>query len=81
MSRLPGTDPDQQPLQRVVGRRIQRPPGTVPDAETRAAMTRNAQYRTRVPKGVFIYRSHDEMTRDRERWTVDAIIARQSERA
>jgi hypothetical protein len=33
-----------------------------------------ARYRTRVPKGVFIYESHEEANRDRERWTVDAIV-------
>ncbi len=43
-------------------------------------MTANARYRTRAPKGVFIYQSHEEMTRDRERWTVDAMVARRSGR-
>ena len=33
-----------------------------------------ARYRTRVPKGVFIYRSHDEANRDRDRWIVDAMV-------
>ncbi len=35
-----------------------------------------AAYRTRVPKGVFIYASHDEMTRDRERWESEAVLWR-----
>jgi hypothetical protein len=37
-------------------------------------MARMARYRTRVPKGVFIYRSHEEANRDRDRWIVDAMI-------
>jgi hypothetical protein len=43
----------------------------------REAMTRNAQYTTRAPKGVFIYYSAEEMEADRLRWTVDAVVARQ----
>ncbi len=72
--------PDQQPIQRVVGKRVSPPAGRPPSAATRAAQSANARYRTRVPKGVFIYSSHDEMIRDREQWTVDAIVARQTER-
>jgi hypothetical protein len=71
---------DQQPIQRVIGRRVTPPPGTVPGAAVRAAMTANARYLTRAPKGIFFYQNHDEMIRDRERWTVDAIVARQRER-
>jgi hypothetical protein len=74
------TAPDQQPIGRVVGRRVAPPVGQLPTAAARAAMTANARYRTRVPKGVFIYSSHEEMVRDRERWTVDAVVARQSGR-
>ena len=77
------TDPwipsDQQPIQRVIGKRVTPPPGTVPSPEARAAMSANARYRMRAPKGIF-YQNHDEMTRDRERWTVDAIVSRQRER-
>jgi len=47
---------DQQPIQRTVGHRQSRD-GRTPSAVDRAAMTRLAQYRTRVPKGVFIYYS------------------------
>jgi hypothetical protein len=36
-----------------------------------------ARYRTRAPKGVFIYYSAEEMDRDRLRWTVDAVVERQ----
>ena len=37
-------------------------------------MARQAQYRTRAPKGVYIYDSAEEMEADRLRWTVDAIV-------
>lgn len=40
-------------------------------------MTRMAQYRTRAPKGVFIYYSAEEMANDRLRWTIDAMIEKQ----
>jgi hypothetical protein len=76
----PWVAPDQQPLQRLVGRRMTPPPGVLPSAKARAAMTANAKYRTRAPKGVFFYANHEEMARDRERWTVEAIVARQLER-
>lgn len=64
---------DQQPIQRVVGRRRDRD-GRPLTAEDRAAMTRLAQYRTRAPKGVFIYYSAEDMEADRLRWTVDAVL-------
>ncbi len=41
----------------------------------RAVMDANSRHLTRAPKGVFFYSSHEEMTRDRERWTVKAIAA------
>lgn len=44
-------------------------------------MDANARYCTRAPKGVFFYESHEQMARDRQRWTVEAIVLRQSERA
>lgn len=73
--------PDQQPVGRVVGKRIAPPPGRVPSAADRSAMDANARYRTRAPKGLFFYESHEQMIRDRERWTVEAIVAKQSIRA
>ena len=72
--------PDQQPIQRTVGKRTTPPPGVLPSPEARAAMTANARYMTRAPKGIFFYKNHEEMIRDRERWTLDAMIARQTER-
>jgi len=73
--------PDQQPIGQVVGKRVPPPPGSVPSAGARAAMDANARYRTRAPKGLFFYESHEQMIRDRERWTIEAIVARQTARA
>jgi hypothetical protein len=72
---------DQQPIGRVIGKRVPPPPGTVPNAVARAAMDMNARHLTRAPKGLYFYESHEQMARDRERWTVEAIVHRQSERA
>lgn len=72
---------DQQPIRRVVGKRVAAPPGRLPTAAVRSAMDANGQYRTRAPKGLFFYQNHDQMIRDREQWTVDAIVQKQSERA
>lgn len=63
----------QQPIQRTVGRRHSRD-GQPLSAEDRAAMAKLARYRTRAPKGVFIYGSAEEMENDRLRWTVDAMV-------
>jgi len=67
---------DQQPIARTVGRRTPPPVGVAPTREARAAWQAMAAYRTHAPKGVFVYRSHAEMTRDRERWTAEAVAAR-----
>jgi len=67
---------DQQPIQRTVGRRVSRDGRPMTDAD-REAMTRNARYTTRAPRGVFIYYSAEEMEADRLRWTVDGVLARQ----
>ena len=72
---------DQQPIARTVGRRILPPIGVPPTAEARAAWASLAAYRTRVPKGIFIYSSHEEMTNDRERWLTEAMVARKLSRA
>ncbi|GEM_PF-955155 len=73
--------PDEQPIRLVVGRRIAPPRGRIPDAAARAAMTANARYRTRVPKGIFFYANAAEMNRDRERWTVELMLARRAHRS
>jgi hypothetical protein len=59
---------------RVVGRRERPAMGPVPTAARRQALATLAHYRTRAPKGVFIYRSHEEMDADRMRWTVEAVV-------
>lgn len=61
-------------IARVVGKRKQAPPGQPPPPETREALARMAEYRTRAPKGVFRYDSHEAANRDRQRWTVEAIV-------
>jgi hypothetical protein len=60
-------------IARVVGRRRPPPSGQVPTPEQRSAFAEMAEYRTRAPKGVYRYRSHEEANRDRERWTVEAM--------
>ena len=72
---------DQQPIQRVIGKRVTPLPGTLPSAEARAAMDSNARYRTRVPKGIIFYADHEQMIRDRERWIFEALLQKQHERA
>lgn len=42
-------------------------------------MTANARYRTRARKGIFLYASHAAMTRDHERWAVEAIVSQHLE--
>jgi hypothetical protein len=34
-----------------------------------------AQYRTRVPKGIFVYASHEEANGDWERWLTAGMLA------
>jgi hypothetical protein len=67
---------DQQPIQRTVGRRQARD-GRPLTAQDRAAMTASARYLTRAPKGIFRYRTAEEMHADRQRWIVDAVVDRQ----
>lgn len=67
--------PDQQPIQRTVGRRQPRDGRPLSTAD-RAAMTRNARYRTAAPKGVFRYASHEDMAADRQKWLVDLMAKR-----
>lgn len=61
---------------RIVGKRVSPPVGEPPPAAAREALKAMAQYRTRAPKGIFVYRSHAEMEADRLRWTVDAMVER-----
>jgi hypothetical protein len=62
---------------RIVGRRRDADPGQVPSRATRDALAEMAHYRTRAPKGVFIYASHEAANAMRDAWTVDAIVATQ----
>lgn len=68
---------------RVVGRRSPPPPppGQLPNERAREAMKHMAQYRTRAPKGVFHYASHEDANRERERWQVEAVVAKQNDRS
>lgn len=67
---------DQQPIAKTIGRRRLPPVGVPPTAEARAAWSAMAAYRTRAPKGVFAYDSHQEMSRDRDRWVAEALAVR-----
>jgi len=62
---------------RVVGKRKNPPLGELPPRLSREKMSEMARYRTRAPKGVFVYTSHEAANRDREAWTVDAIVLAQ----
>lgn len=66
---------DQQPIFLTVGKRQNRE-GRPLTAADRTRMTEMAQYRTRAPKGVFVYDSHEKMAADRLRWLVDAVVAK-----
>lgn len=72
--------PDEQPIVRTVGRRRPAPVGAPPSREARAALDSFARRLTRAPKGVFRYASHEEMARDRERWTAQAMAQTARER-
>ncbi|HYN77480.1 MAG TPA: hypothetical protein VES73_06785 [Lamprocystis sp. (in: g-proteobacteria)] len=62
---------------RTVGGRGQRPVGPLraPTPQEVEWSIRMGQYRTRVPKGVFRYRSMAEANADWERWHVDLVAA------
>jgi hypothetical protein len=60
---------------RTLGKRRPALAGGPPGAPARAAMTAMAQYRTRVPKGVFIYASHEAANADWEHWRVLGMLA------
>jgi hypothetical protein len=64
-------------IARVVGGRKTPPPGEPPSREAQEALARMASYRTRAPKGVFRYASHEEANRDREAWQVEAMAENQ----
>ncbi len=68
-------DVNDEVFRRIVGRRARPPLGEPPPAAAREAHAEMARYRTRAPKGVFRYASHEAANLDRERWTVDAMVA------
>jgi hypothetical protein len=70
---------DQQPIGLTVGRRRARD-GVMPDRRARALFAQMARYRTRAPKGVFVYDSHQEMEADRMRWLVQSMVDRAKKR-
>ena len=61
---------------RILGKRHPRPAGALqaPSAEQRERMLKMARKHTRVPKGVFRYRTIEEANRDWERWHADALV-------
>jgi hypothetical protein len=63
-------------FQRIIGQRRQRPVGELrpPTAEERAWVRAMASRRSRVPKGVFRYRTMDEANADWERWHVELVV-------
>jgi hypothetical protein len=62
---------------RVVGRRRRPEIGQVPSPATRAAADALlSRARMGGPKGVFVYRSHEEANADRERWLIDAMLGK-----
>ena len=75
-TKSPLYDPlNDESFSRVVGRRVRAPLGQPPPSASREALGQMAKYRTRAPKGVFRYRTHEEANRDRERWTLEAMVA------
>lgn len=62
---------------RVIGQRKTRQLGALraPSAQERAWMARMAPARTRVPKGVFRYRTIEEAGADWESWQADTLRA------
>lgn len=61
---------------REIGKREQRPTGAAraPTREEREWTERMARHPTRIPKGVFRYRSHEEANRDWEEWHAEQVV-------
>lgn len=68
-------DGKQEGPARVLGARRPRPLGDLraPTAEEVAWVAEMGRYRTRVPKGVFRYRSMAEANADWERWHAELV--------
>ena len=71
----PGSDSPSDPVFRIAGRRRSPLPGPVrpPTPEEREWVRQMASRRTRVPKGVFRYRTMDEANADWERWRAELV--------
>lgn len=63
---------------RIIGKRERPPIGEPPSEAAQRAHASLLEYRTRAPKGIFIYRNHEEMEADRLKWTVEAMVERAS---
>ena len=62
---------------RIIGHRKPRgigQPGP-PTSQEQAWLSSFARRRTRVPKGIFRYRSHEEANADWERWNAELVAA------
>jgi hypothetical protein len=75
MARMSDSDRPERFI-RVVGKREPPAPGCPPSPQAREAMTRMASYRMEVPKGVFIYASHEAANADWERWRQETMRMR-----
>jgi hypothetical protein len=62
--------------QRIIGQRRQRAVGELrpPTPEERAWVRAMASRRSRVPKGIFRYRTMAEANADWERWHVELVV-------
>ncbi len=69
--------PSEDALPTVIGTRQPRPPGPLrpPTPGERAWVREMANRRTRVPKGIFRYRTLDEANADWERWCAELVAA------
>ncbi len=61
---------------REIGTRKRRPLGAAraPTRQERAWVERMARHPTRIPKGVFRYRSHEEANLDWEKWHAEQVL-------
>lgn len=62
---------------RIIGERKQRPIGSLgpPTIAEQAWLASFSQRRTRVPKGIYRYRTMAEANADWERWNAELVVA------
>ncbi len=59
---------------RVIGKRTQLPYGLEhPTKKEREWLISLSKFRTRVPKGIFRYKNHEEANKDWDRWIVEKL--------